>query len=60
MEGSDEYKGIYYSIKYPICNLEKTLDDHTSWVNSAKFSPDGTKVITALCDNTAKIWKTLY
>ncbi len=29
---------------------------HKGSVNSAQFSPDGTKVVTASWDNTAKIW----
>ena len=26
------------------------------WVNSAAFSPDGTRVVTASADNTARVW----
>ena len=29
---------------------------HTNKVNTAKFSPDGTEIVTASNDNTAKIW----
>ncbi len=34
-----------------------TLQGHTSFVMSARFSPDGTTLVTASCnDKTAKIW----
>ena len=29
---------------------------HDFEVNSAKFSPDGTKIVTASFDGTAKVW----
>jgi len=32
------------------------LNGHTSYVLYAEFSPDGTKVVTASLDDTAKIW----
>ena len=31
---------------------------HTDDVNSAVFSPDGTRILTASKDNTAKLWYT--
>ncbi|WP_020597517.1 caspase family protein [Spirosoma panaciterrae] len=31
---------------------------HTSWVNSALFSLDGNRILTASWDNTAKVWDT--
>ena len=33
-----------------------TLSGHTELVCSACFSPDGTKIVTASWDNTAKVW----
>ena len=30
---------------------------HTYGVNSAVFSPDGTKILTASDDNTARLWE---
>jgi dipeptidyl aminopeptidase/acylaminoacyl peptidase len=33
-----------------------TLSGHTDWVNSAAFSPDGARVVTAAFDNTARLW----
>lgn len=36
--------------------VNKFLSGHEDYVNTAKFSPDGTKVITASWDSTAIIW----
>ena len=33
-----------------------TLSVHTDAVDSASFSPDGTKIVTASKDRIAKIW----
>src|SRR5262249_5332266 len=33
-----------------------TLKGHTGFVYSAAFSPDGTRVVTAGSDGTAKVW----
>jgi WD40 repeat protein len=38
-------------------NLIATLKGHTTWINSAAFSPDGSRIVTTSKDNTAKIWK---
>jgi WD40 repeat protein len=32
------------------------LRGHESWVNSAAFSPDGARIVTASWDTTARIW----
>jgi WD40 repeat protein len=32
------------------------LEGHQDWVNSAAFSPDGTYVVTAVKDRTARVW----
>jgi WD40 repeat protein len=50
--------------KYPkyedgVCDVDnalETLKGHTDSVHYAEFSPDGTKVVTASYDNTARIW----
>ncbi len=42
------------SIEYPL--YSNILKGHTSGVNSAEFSPDGKKIVTASGDNTARIW----
>ena len=34
----------------------ETLTGHTDLVNHAAFSPDGTRIVTASEDNTARIW----
>jgi WD40 repeat protein len=36
--------------------LIATLTGHQSEVNSASFSPDGKRIVTASIDNTAKVW----
>jgi WD40 repeat protein len=33
-----------------------TLKGHTGPVTSASFSPDGSRIVTASWDNTAKVW----
>jgi WD40 repeat protein len=32
------------------------LRGHDDYVNSAAFSPDGSRIVTASLDNTARIW----
>ncbi|MEE0961709.1 MAG: hypothetical protein U0L54_04100, partial [Bacteroidales bacterium] len=34
----------------------KTLEEHSSVVNSVAYSPDGTKIISGSSDKTVKIW----
>jgi WD40 repeat protein len=36
--------------------LISTLEGHSGWVSAAKFSPDGSKVLTASHDGTALLW----
>jgi hypothetical protein len=35
-----------------------TLLGHEDWVNSAQFSPDGKRIVTASSDKTARLWET--
>jgi len=35
---------------------EIKLEGHTDWVDSAAFSPDGKKIVTASWDKTARVW----
>jgi WD40 repeat protein len=37
-------------------NKVQVLTGHTGSVNSASFSPDGTRIVTASNDNTARVW----
>jgi WD40 repeat protein len=37
-------------------NLIAELKGHTGSVNSANFSADGSKIVTASFDNTARVW----
>jgi WD40 repeat protein len=34
----------------------KTLEGHSSYVESVAYSPDGTKIISGSDDETIKIW----
>jgi len=40
----------------PVDALRATLTGHQESVQSAAFSPDGTRVVTASNDKTAKVW----
>jgi WD40 repeat protein len=39
-------------------NLLADLNKHKGYVYSAVFSPDGTRILTASWDTTAKLWYT--
>src|SRR5271165_5734629 len=39
----------------PIQHSKATFQGHTGWVNSAVFSPDGRRVLTASTDKTARL-----
>lgn len=36
--------------------LEQTVESHSDWVLGVAFSPDGTRLLTASRDKTAKVW----
>jgi WD40 repeat protein len=38
--------------------LVATLTGHTAIINSVRFSPDGTQLVTASDDGTARVWRT--
>src|SRR5207344_780100 len=38
------------------CYFQLALAGHTGLVNSAAFSPDGSRIVTASWDKTARIW----
>ena len=41
----------------PIAHSQVTFRGHTGALNSAVFSPDGRRVLTASWDNTARLWE---
>ena len=38
------------------CPFRLALSGHTGLVNNAAFSPDGSRIVTASSDNTARLW----
>lgn len=55
----EDLHGWEYDYVHRLCHADLvTLSGHESWVSSASFSPDGSKVVTASGDNTARIWDT--
>lgn len=40
----------------PIDAAQAVLIGHTSFVNSASFSPDGQRIVTSSADKTARVW----
>lgn len=55
-----------YPAASPVLALQNIVDNiheqnqlkgHTSGVNSASFSPDGKRILTASSDNTARLWQ---
>lgn len=53
---SGSYSGVVKIWNVLSNELTITLEGHTASTNSAKFSPDGSKVLTASDDQTARIW----
>jgi len=44
------------NLVYPYDGNVQILSGHTSPISSAAFSPDGTKIVTASYDTTARVW----
>ena len=52
-----DLRGWEWRYVHRLCHSELlTLEGHTDPVRSASFSPDGTRIVTASEDNTAKLW----
>ena len=43
-------------IDYTKFTCLKTLEGHSSWVNSVAYSPKGTRIVSGSVDETIKIW----
>ena len=50
-----EYRNALGSILHDV-NESRRLSGHENRVRSASFSPDGTRIVTASWDNTARVW----
>jgi hypothetical protein len=63
-EGAKQYEQTRKQIKdserhfLPWVTL-RSLAAHTGWVRFARFSPDGSRIVTASYDKTARIWDAL-
>jgi len=52
-----ELRGWEWDYVHRLCHADLlTLKGHGSGVESASFSPDGTRIVTASQDQTAKVW----
>jgi predicted oxidoreductase (fatty acid repression mutant protein) len=53
-----DFRGWEWDYVHRLCHQSEqlTLKGHTGAVSSASFSPDGSRVVTASGDRTAKIW----
>ena len=52
-----DLRGWEWRYVHRLCHTDLlTLKGHTRPVSSASFSPDGSRVVTASTDNTAKVW----
>ncbi len=52
-----ELRGWEWRYVHRLCHSNLlTLKGHTEYVSSASFSPDGSRIVTGSCDQTAKVW----
>jgi eukaryotic-like serine/threonine-protein kinase len=52
-----DLRGWEWRYVHGLCHTDRlTLKGHTGYVYSATFSPDGSRVVTACSDGTAKVW----
>ena len=57
VEAPEPYGGLVYAYELASSSFSQSvLKGHTSAVNYATFSPDGTRVVTASDDGTARAW----
>jgi hypothetical protein len=54
-----DLRGWEWRYVHRLCHSDLlTLKGHTAQVGSASFSPDGSRIVTASMDKTAKVWDT--
>src|SRR5262249_47036193 len=57
LEGAPERRDWEWRYVYRLCHTELvTLRGHSDHVTSVAFSPDGSRLLTASWDGTAKVW----
>ena len=53
----EDLRGWEWHYVLRLCHADLlTLEGHTNGVNSASFSPDGSRIVTGSVDKTAKVW----
>ncbi|MDE2808198.1 MAG: collagenase [Gemmatimonadota bacterium] len=55
VESADNIASMQWTISRESQHID-TLSDHTSWVSSVAFSPDGTTLASGSGDSTVKLW----
>ena len=50
---------IQKELEWSSAFCEKTLTDHSDWIRSVEWSPDGTKIASGSADRIIKIWDTI-
>ncbi len=52
-----DFRGWEWHYVHRLCHSDElTLKGHAQAISSAAFSPDGSRIVTASKDNTAKVW----
>jgi len=58
VEAPEPYGGVKQAHEIAASPLSQSvLKGHTNWLLHAAFSPDGTRIVTASSDETARVWR---